>query len=408
MLPLLVGIRVVDLTRHYALTSSRLADLGADVVKVEAPPIGDHLRALPPFVPSAQASMAFLMLNRNKRSLGLDLRSDGGREVMRRLVANADVFVENATPGVLARSGLDYATLRALKPDLVYCSVTAYGQDGPYAPLPAHSMNVDAAAGELRISRGPGGRPEIAAYSQIGHGMELAGIEGALAVAAALVRRERTGEGCHLDVAGWDAAVGANQRFFAALNLGSASAAIGAAGEGGLGARTNVYGTKDDRVVLLCPLEKHLWQRFCEVAGRPEWVDRGEWAGAMDFGEDEQLRADVEAVIRTRNLADWMADFVRAGVPAAPVADPDELPADPHVEARRMVATAAGEAMRDVRFVRPPVRVSDAEFGVAVAPPRFGEHTDQVLAELGYDDAQRADLLATGATYAPPPDGGTP
>ncbi|WP_344600539.1 CoA transferase [Sporichthya brevicatena] len=399
MLPLLAGIRVVDLTKLYSLTTSRLADLGADVIKVEAPPAGDYLRGLPPFVGNA-GSMAYLTLNRNKRSIGLDLRTDAGREVLHKLVATADVVVENSPPNAQVKLGLDYPTLRQIKPDLVYCSVTAYGQDGPYAPLPSHSMNVDAAAGEIRIMRGPTGRPEITAYSTVGHSMELGGLEAATAITAALVQRGRTGQGQYLDVAGWDAGLASNQRFLAALNLGSADAAIGASTTGGMGARSNVYGTRDDQVLLIFPVEKHLWQRFCAVVERPEWAERGTWSQTMDFGDtdaeaDEALRADIETVMRTRTLAEWMEAFLAAGVPAAPVSDPDQLPTHPHVHARHMVVTAG-----DVHYVRPPVRLPESEFAITIAPPAFGAHTHDVLDGLGFDENARAGLIAAGAVFA--------
>lgn len=402
MLPLLNGVRVLDLTKLFTLATGRLADLGADVIKVEEPPAGDYLRGLPPIVESAGVSLAYLMLNRNKRSIGLDLKQDEGRQLFLELVKTADVVVELSKPEAFRRLGLDYESLRDVKPDLIYCSITGYGQDGPYRDLPSHSMNVDACAGNLRIERGPAGRPEIGAYSAIGIGVEQAALHAALGIVSALLRRSRTGQGQYLDASCWDGSVASNQRFLAALNLSSSDEAIGASGCGGLGPRYNVYGTKDDRVIFLCPLEKKFWFDFCTAIDRPEWKDRGAWRERMDFGNDDPaLREDIEAVMRTRRLTEWIEILGAAGVPASPVVEPDELEADPHTSARNIVATSQDPGAAGIKFVRPPLRLPGEPFSVAISPPGFGEHTEQVLAELGYGTAGRARFIDNGIVRNP-------
>lgn len=402
MLPLLHGFRILDLTKLFTLATSRLADLGADVIKVEEPPIGDYLRRLPPLLPTLDTSLAYLMLNRNKRSVAVDLRRDEGRQVFLDLVATADAVVTLARPGAYERLGLGYEDLRAARNDIVYCAISGYGQDGLYRDLPSHSMNIDAAAGFLKIEQGPGGRPEIGPYTMIGRGMELGALHGALAVAAALAQRSRTGQGCYIDVSCWDAAASASQGFQAALNLGSAAQAFDATGEGGHGARQNVYGTADDKVILLCALEKKLWDRFCDVIEHPQWSDRGTWTEPMDFGTDDPtLRDDIEAVIRTRTRDDWMQQFIVAGVPASPVLDADELEQNPHTVAREMVVTSTDLPGAEVKYIRPPLQLPDAKFTCAVAPPRFGEHTQEILAEIGYPKVTQDQLIADGILFVP-------
>lgn len=402
MLPLLHGFRILDLTKLFTLATSRLADLGADVIKVEEPPIGDYLRRLPPLLPALDTSLAYMMLNRNKRSVAIDLRRDEGRQVFLNLVATADAVVTLARPGAYERLGLGFEDLKAVRNDIVYCAISGYGQVGPYRNLPSHSMNIDAAAGLLKIEDGPGGRPEIGPYTMIGRGMELGALHAALAVAAALAQRSRSGAGQYIDVSCWDAAVGASQGFQAALNLGSAAQAFDASGQGGHGPRQNVYGTADDKVIFLCALEKKLWDRFCTVIEHPEWSDRGTWDEPMDFGmDDPALRDDIEAVIRTRTRDDWMREFIGAGVPASPVLDADELERNAHTVAREMVVTAADPCEADVKYIRPPLRLPDEQFTCANAPPRFGEHTHGILADIGYAKTTRDQLIADEILFAP-------
>ncbi|HVW31697.1 MAG TPA: CaiB/BaiF CoA-transferase family protein, partial [Acidimicrobiia bacterium] len=338
MLKLLDGFRILDLCRLATLTTMKLADLGAEVIKVEEPPYGDYMRGLPPIMPDSGVALFYEMMNRNKKSLGLNLKADEGRRIFFELLQTTDAVVEISKPGSFDRLGLGYEALKAAKPDLVYCSITGYGQTGPYRALPAHGMNIDAAAGLLEIDHTPGRRPELKVGSA--QGVEMGATTAALGVVAGLLRRSRTGEGCFIDASYWEGGVAVNRHLVPALNL----PAVGLEFEdplrpGGPGPKYNVYGTKDDKVVLLCPIEKKFWTAFCAVVGHEEWADRGHYGDLpMDYGEsDPALRDDIEAVMRTRTRDEWVAALLAADVPVSPVLSPAELVDDhPHVAERGM------------------------------------------------------------------------
>ena len=339
------------------------------------------------------------MLNRNKKSLGLNLKSDEGRRIFFELLATSDVIVELSKPGTFERLGLDYESVRRAKPDIIYCSVTGYGLTGPYRDLPSHGMNIDAAGGLLHIERNSDGRPEIAMASALG--LEMGGANAALAVAAALYRRSVTGEGTYLDISCWDGAVAANSAIPPALNLGPDDTFDHPLRPGGPGPKYNVYGTKDDKVLLICPIEKKFWVAFCRAADKEEWAERGCYDGPMDYGESDQtLREDIETVMRTRTLDDWMQTLLAADVPVSPVLEPSDLPDNPHAEARQMFAQSDDPRYQGLRFVTVPVRMMGAEWSVALPPPVLGEQTLEIMRGLGYDEAAQARLKAAGVIAA--------
>ena len=397
MISLLNGVRVIDMTALLgAVTTTKLADLGADVIRIEQPPYGDYMRGIPPILPKEGVGLNYVMLNRNKRSLGIDLGSDEGRRILFKLIATADVVVENARPGVWDARGLGYESLRAVKPDIIYASVSGFGQSGPYKGLPSHGLNIDAAAGMFEMSRGPSGRPEIVSSS--GVGVELGPLHGALVIVAALLQRNMTGEGKYIDASMWDAAVAYNSAFRQALNFQEGEPGRDAfPRSGGRGARMNTYGTKDDKVLFIVPIEKKFWIRFCAAIGREDWVDRGTWELPVDFGEDDpSLRDDIEEVMRTRTADEWMEVLLAADVPVTPVLLPADLESNAHVQERGMIAYSTDPRYSEVKFVRAPTRVSGDEFEIEIPPPTFGEHTKSILTELGYPEDQQEQLAAEG------------
>jgi alpha-methylacyl-CoA racemase len=395
VLPLLDGVRILDLGKLIpgGMATAKLADLGAEVLKIEEPPVGDYIRGVPPLVNGV--GWWDLTINRNKKSVGLNLKSEDGRRIFLELLRGADAVVEVSKPGTFARLGLDYESLRAVKPDLVYCSLTGYGQTGPYMRLPSHGKNIDAAAGQITVRRDADGRPRVGGSPAVG--IDQGAMHAALGVLAALVHRLRTGEGRYLDVSCWDGAVAASKAFGTAVNFGrTVQLDPFAKGAAVAGPKYNVYATKDDRLILICPVERKFWVAFCSLIGRDDWADRGTWKGHMDTGDDDPaLLADLTGVMATRTLDDWMEALLAADVPASPVLRPEELVDNPHVEHRRMVVGSADPRYPDVRYLRIPIELPGCEF-TATPPPVLGEHTAEVLGSLGYDAEARAALEAAG------------
>jgi crotonobetainyl-CoA:carnitine CoA-transferase CaiB-like acyl-CoA transferase len=383
MLPL-QGLRVLDLSRllpgPYA--SLVLADLGADVVKVEEPQGGDYLRWIPPL--AGEQSGAFHALNRNKRSLALDLKAPGGAEVLLRLTRHADVLLESFRPGVLDRLGAGREALRAANPRLVVCAITGFGQDGPYRHLAGHDLNYAALAGAVGLN-GPAERPWPVAVQAADLGGAWVAVAGIL---AALVRRGATGEGGFVDASMTEAVLG-----MLALQLGSAWARgaplrRGAEGLTGGAACYRIYRTSDDRFVALGALEPHFFRRFCEAAGRPELAARqGEDGGR---GPVEEL----EALFATRTRAAWVALGRDHDVCLTAVLEGGEPEDDPQLRARGVFAQVETPwEGRALPALRTPVRV-DGEAVVLRPAPRLGEHTFDVLAECGFSDAEVRRLVS--------------
>jgi len=386
MLPL-EGVRVLDLSRllpgPYATLV--LADLGADVVKIEDPGAGDTLRWLPPLV--GEQSAAFHALNRNKRSLGLDLRKAEGTAAFLRLARWADVVVESFRPGVLARMGLGWEVLHRENPRLVLCSLTGYGQDGPYAARAGHDLDYAAFAGVLGLNGPPEG--------PVAPGVQVADLAGGswpavTGILAALLGRARSGEGAHLDVSMVEGALSLMALPLAMAHARGTPLARGRELLSGGAACYGVYRTKDGRFAALAALEPKFFAAFCAAVGRPELADQqfdGDLAGP---------RAALEAVFAARTLAEWEAFAAEHDACVAPVREGDEPRADPHLAARgAFVEVETPWEGRSIPGVATPVRL-----GGAAAPrrpaPRLGEHGDAVLEAAGFARDEIAALRTAG------------
>ena len=384
----LAGIRVLDLSRllpgPYATLV--LADLGADVVKVEDPAGGDYVRWMPPL--AGQQSGYFHALNRNKRSLALDLRRPGGPEALRRLAARADVLVESFRPGVTDRLGVGWEALSRDNPRLVYCSISGYGQTGPYRLRAGHDLDYVALAGVLALNGAPDAPLPLAVQVADVAGGAWPAVAGVL---AALVRRSVTGRGAHVDVAMVEGALG-----MLALQQGAADARgeplrRGAEMLNGGWACYGVYRTRDGRFVALGALEPKFFEAFCEAVGRPELVER-----QYDDG-GRGARAELEAIFAGRTRDEWGEFAAAHDVCLMPVLEGDEPRHDPQLAGRgnflEIETPWEGRAMRSLAS---PVRVSGAEPPRRPAPA-LGADTDRVLAEAGFGDAEIASLRAGGA-----------
>jgi crotonobetainyl-CoA:carnitine CoA-transferase CaiB-like acyl-CoA transferase len=392
---LLEGVRVLDLSRMLAgpYGSMLLADHGAEVVKVEEPDGGDPMRAMgPPFLPDG-ASAYFLAVNRNKRSIAVDLTRPEGRQVFLDLVRHADVVWENFRPGIMERLGIGHAVLAAANPRLVHCSISAYGQDGPYRDWPAFDLALQAMGGAMSVTGEPG-RPPVRMGLPMG---DLAGgMFGAFGVAGALYRRERTGRGAHLDVALLDCQV--SLLTYMAQYFWTDGRVPGPQGSGHASVVPyQALATGDGHLIVAVFAEK-FWQGFCAAIERPAWERDPCFATNRDrLAHRAELMAQVAEVFAGRTTAAWLERLHAHGVPAAPIQSIDRVLADPQVRHRGMVATMDHPVHGELPTLGTPVKV-DAAPGFAVAPPPgLGQHTDELCTKLlGYSAARLAALRDGG------------
>jgi crotonobetainyl-CoA:carnitine CoA-transferase CaiB-like acyl-CoA transferase len=377
----LEGIRILDLTMLYPgpLCTMILADLGAEVIKVEPPGTGDHARAF---------RFLFNQINRNKKSLSLNLKDPRAQEAFRKLARTADVVVEGFRPGTTARLGVDYETLKAINPRIIYCSISGFGQDGPYRDRPGHDINYMGLGGVLGLTRDKLGNTVIP-------GFEVADITSALnsviGVQAALLAREKTGEGQFVDISMLDCVV--------ALLHNSIGAYLetGEAPPGNLIHMLPHYGifeTADGKELALGIVhEDWFWKGLCDATGMEDVKDLYTVQRLM---EGKELLVRVTEAIRQRPLDEWMPILTENDVPHAPLASVEEALEDPQVRHRNMVVEIKDQE-NTVRQLGSPYKLSDTPPRFEMLPPRLGEHTDALLAEAGYDAAQIADLKETGA-----------
>jgi crotonobetainyl-CoA:carnitine CoA-transferase CaiB-like acyl-CoA transferase len=374
------GVRVLDLSRMLAgpYGSMLLADQGAEVIKIEEPDGGDPMRAMgPPFLPDG-ASAYFLAINRNKKSLALDLTSAAGRQVFHELVSHADVVWENFRPGIMTRLGCDYAALSAINPGLVMCSISAYGQDGPYRDWPAFDLALQAMGGAMSITGERGGPPVRMGLPM---GDLAGGMFGSFAVAGALYRRGRTGRGAHVDLSLLDCQVALlsylAQYFW---TDGSVPRPMGSA-------HTSVVpyqalATRDGHLIVAVFAEK-FWAGFCRAVERPEWATDPRFLTNRDrVVNRDALMPLVERVFAERTTAEWLARLQGADVPATPIQSVDHVLADPQVRHRRMVVQVAHPDHGPLPTLGTPIKVDGAlDLAVTAAPP-LGQHTDELLTGL--------------------------
>ncbi|MBI4706105.1 MAG: CoA transferase [Deltaproteobacteria bacterium] len=391
----LSGIRVLDLSRILAgpFCTMILGDQGADVIKVERPGTGDDTRSWgPPF--AGGESAYYLCCNRNKRSICVDLTKPAGVEIVRELARRSDVVVENFTPGLIGRMGLDYETLRETNPRLVYCSISAYGQDGPYRSRPGYDMVLSAVGGLMWITGERGGPP-----CKVGVAITdvLTGVYAAGAIATALLYRERTGRGQYLDASLLDVQVSA------LANIGSNWLVAGReASRWGTAHESivpyQVFAAKD-RPIAVAVANQKLWVSFCRAVDRPEWLDDPRFASNPKRVENRGVLLPLVAeLIAEKTCDEWMEVLVQAAVPCGPVNNMERLFSDPQVLHRGMVAEVPHPTIGALRLAGIPIKYSDTPGQVRLPPPLLGQHTGEILGELlGRSAAQIEALRQEGA-----------
>jgi crotonobetainyl-CoA:carnitine CoA-transferase CaiB-like acyl-CoA transferase len=401
------GIKVLDLSRVLAgpWCTQILADLGADVVKIERPGVGDDTRTWgPPFLKDAHGrdtdqATYFTACNRNKRSVTIDMASLEGQALLKKMAAQSDIVVENFKTGGLKQYGLDHESLRAANPRLIYCSVTGFGHDGPHASRAGYDLMIQATSGMMSIT----GRPdEVPGGGPLRVGVALTdlftGVYASSAILAALEVRHRTGEGQHIDMALLDVgmAILANQAS-AFLNTGVAPQRQGNSHPSL--APYQDFHTKDG-AMLLAIGNNGQFARFCEAAGHAEWASDARFAtNTLRVRHREVLIPQMEVVTRTRTTAEWIALLEDKAVPCGPINDIAQAFEDEQVKARGLAVSMprqAGDGIDHIVGVASPLRLQGTPPVLRHAPPALGQHTDEVLAELGIDERQRAALRAAG------------
>jgi alpha-methylacyl-CoA racemase len=389
MVDALQGTIVLELSRVSpgAFCTMMLADMGADVLKVEMPPsvstgAGSGVSA------SDARQAAFSYTNRNKRSLGLDLKTPQGQNILHQLAAEADVLVEGFRPGVMQRLQADYETMRHINPRLVYCSVSGFGQNGPYRDLPAHDLNYLAMSGALDlIAPSADAPPEIPMNLVADYGG--AAMHGVVGILLALYAREQTGRGQHVDISYLDTTIS----LLSATLLLERYFVDGIAPQRGNGPYTGQYAfyttyeTKDGKLLSVGCTEPWLWGNLCGALGRPDLERFYRHEGHLVRGpnaEERDVREQLQGIFRQRTRDEWIDMLVDQNVCIAPVNTLEEVFLDPHVQQRQMVMdfqTASGDAVRQVGM---GVKLSDTPGRIRHEGPWLGQHTDEVLAGLGY------------------------
>ena len=384
----LEGITVLELSRVSpgAFCTMLLADMGADVLKIETPP-ASHTAAGSGISAGDARQAAFSYVNRNKRSMGLNLKAPQGRQILHQLVTNADVLVEGFRPGVMQRLGADYTTLSQLNPRLVYCSLSGFGQSGPYRDLPAHDVNYLALSGVLNLI-GTADRPPAIPLNLIAD-YGGAAMHGVVGILLALYARHHTGRGQHVDVAYLDATIS----LLAATPLLQNFFAQGFEPQRGHGPYTGQYAfyttyeTKDGKLLSVGCTEPWLWENLCKALGRPElagYYRRPEHLERAPTTEEHQMRAQLQILFQQRTRDEWLAFLRDKNVCVGPVNSVAEVFNDPQVRHRQMLLEHHTPTQGTVRQAGIAVKLSDTPGQVRHLGPHLGQHTAEVLSALGY------------------------
>jgi formyl-CoA transferase len=378
------GVRVVDLTQVMGgpFCTMQLGDLGADVIKVE-PPSGDLARSMGgvQLRTTGEDNAPFFALNRNKRSIVLDLTQNRDRDVFFALAQTADVLVESFRPGVMKRLGVDYATMAARNPRLIYASISGFGQTGPYADRPGFDLIAQGMSGIMSVTGEPGGTPVKCGVPVADISVGLFAVNGIL---AALIARAKTGRGQHIDASLFDSAVAISvweaTEYWA---TGDAPQAMGSAHR--LSAPYQAFRTSDG-FITLAALTQTQWRNLCAAIDRDTLADDPRFeTNSTRVANRPALVHEIEGALATRTTEEWVERILAAGVPAGPIYDFAQVFADPHTQARHMIEDVEHPVAGRVHTLGFPVKMSDTPPAVRRAPPLLGEHSAEILRELGMD-----------------------
>ena len=382
------GVKVLDLTRVLAgpYCTMVLKNLGAEIIKVERPVTGDDSRAYGPYVNGE--SMYFTSINRGKKSITVDMKTEVGKKVITELIKECDVIVENYKPGTMEKLGFGYDEVKKINPEIIYAAMSGFGHTGPYSARPAYDMIVQGMGGVMSITGEPGGKP-VRVGTSIGD--ITAGIFGAIGILAALYEKKGTkDDGQKVDVAMLDCQISILENAIAKY---SATGVV----PGPLGAKHpsiapfEAYKTKDSYIILACGNDK-LWAKFCKLVGKDEWIEDPRFVSNADRSSHlNELSPMMEEIFMTKTTDEWLDELIAAGLPAGPINTVDRIFKDPQVAERHMLIEAEQPNAGKVTVAGNPIKLSSvpAEEEVPSEPaPGLGEHTAEILRQyVGMDDA---------------------
>ena len=386
----LSGVRIVDLTRLYPgpFGTQLLGDLGAEVIKVEDKNSPDYIRFFPPVF--VKEGAGYICVNRNKKSFALDLRSDRGKELFFKLVEKSDVVVEQFRPGVLDKMGLGYEKGRACNPRIIYCSITGFGQTGPYANIPGHDLNYMGLAGISDII-GPRGKDPVVPGIQVAD-VAGGGLMSVIGILAAVVGRETTGRGQHVDVSMFDGILPFMGMIYSNFKAGGGLPDRGNMFLAGALVCYDIYRTKDNRFMTLGALEFKFWKRFCELIDKQEWTDKQFVQG----DEKIRIRAELEKIFQSKTRDEWVEVFRGEESMCDAVLSIDEVENDPHAIARKMIVEMDHPTEGKIKGIGVPIKFSDTEATEIAPPPILGQHNDEILGMVGLSEQEIGQLREDG------------
>jgi crotonobetainyl-CoA:carnitine CoA-transferase CaiB-like acyl-CoA transferase len=378
LLPL-EGIRVLDLTRLLPgpYCSLLLADYGADVIKVEDPKTGDYARWYEPRVNDDQSAM-FISLNRNKRSITLDLKDEKDKEAFISLIKTSDVLIESFRPGVMDRLGLGYEEIKVHNPKLIYCAITGYGQTGPYAKEAGHDLNFLSYSGLLHLQGAPNEKPLIPSVQigDIGGGALMA----AVGILLAIIDAKKSNRGQFVDISMLDGALSWMHTILPNYWTSGEMPNRGELTLNGGKACYEIYRTKDDRFISVGALEYKFWKNFCQVIGKEELIDQ------LDEPLEQQriMKQKVQAAIQQKTLPEWLVLFEGIDACVSPVLTPEELTDNPQIKHRQMIEEITHPEVGVIKQIGNPIKLSNSTVSTRRHAPGLGEHTNEILKELGF------------------------
>jgi crotonobetainyl-CoA:carnitine CoA-transferase CaiB-like acyl-CoA transferase len=395
----LEGIKVVEVGNAMAapFCGMLLGDYGADVIKIERVGAGDDSRGWPPYF-YGRLSHYYAAANRNKRCVALDLKSAAGVDIAKRLIARADVLLENYRVGALERAGLGYEAMADLNPRLIYCSVSGFGREGPRREERANDLMMQAFAGSMSVTGEYGGPPVRMGTSVADIG---AGLFATVGILSALESRHRSGRGQHVTTSllqGQLAVLSYQLTSYFATGVPPIAYGAGA----GLGVPYGAFPTADDPIIIAA-FNDTMWRRLCAVLSHPEWADDPRFVDSAHRVQHRDLLLGlVTEVLEAKPSAEWLAILQDAGVPCAPINRIDQVVVDPQVRSGGMIAEMDVPDVGPVSFAAPPIGLSETPGEITLPPPRLGEHTRPILRDLGFDDAEVDRLAADGVVGLDP------